>query len=267
MRAERVGERHAARANRAAWSREAQRSRAPIQGLADKVAGYLRAGGAGDFRAHLSSSGSGSGRSRGSPTPSSMPSPCSSSPARVRSGLATPMSIMVGVGRGAQAGVLVKNAEALERLEKVDHARRRQDRHAHRGQTETHRVLPPTVSMRTICSPSRPSSSTANTRWPPRSSRARRNTASSSRRARLSFGNSGRCFGTVRVVRHRRQTRFSAERKDYRLEPLEAYAANSRKGKTAIFVAIDGNRREFSPSPIRSSQPPPRRSANFTRLG
>ncbi|QTL03823.1 heavy metal translocating P-type ATPase [Aquabacter sp. L1I39] len=35
-------------------------------------------------------------------------------------GLATPMSVMVGVGRGAQAGVLVKNAEALERLEKVD---------------------------------------------------------------------------------------------------------------------------------------------------
>jgi Cu+-exporting ATPase len=35
-------------------------------------------------------------------------------------GLATPMSIMVGVGRGARAGVLVKNAEALERMEKVD---------------------------------------------------------------------------------------------------------------------------------------------------
>jgi P-type Cu+ transporter len=35
-------------------------------------------------------------------------------------GLATPMSIMVGVGRGAQAGVLIKNAEALERVEKVD---------------------------------------------------------------------------------------------------------------------------------------------------
>ncbi len=35
-------------------------------------------------------------------------------------GLATPMSIMVAVGRGAQEGVLVKNAEALERLEKVD---------------------------------------------------------------------------------------------------------------------------------------------------
>jgi Cu+-exporting ATPase len=35
-------------------------------------------------------------------------------------GLATPMSIMVGVGRGAEAGVLIKNAEALERFERVD---------------------------------------------------------------------------------------------------------------------------------------------------
>ena len=35
-------------------------------------------------------------------------------------GLATPMSIMVGVGRGARAGVLIKDAEALERMEKVD---------------------------------------------------------------------------------------------------------------------------------------------------
>jgi Cu+-exporting ATPase len=35
-------------------------------------------------------------------------------------GLATPMSIMVGVGRGAREGVLIKNAEALERMEKVD---------------------------------------------------------------------------------------------------------------------------------------------------
>ena len=35
-------------------------------------------------------------------------------------GLATPMSIMVGTGRGALAGVLIKNAEALEVMEKVD---------------------------------------------------------------------------------------------------------------------------------------------------
>jgi Cu+-exporting ATPase len=35
-------------------------------------------------------------------------------------GLATPMSIMVGIGRGAQAGILIKNAQALERMERVD---------------------------------------------------------------------------------------------------------------------------------------------------
>lgn len=35
-------------------------------------------------------------------------------------GLATPMSIMVGVGRGAQTGILIRNAEALERMEKLD---------------------------------------------------------------------------------------------------------------------------------------------------
>lgn len=35
-------------------------------------------------------------------------------------GLATPMSIMIGVGRRARAGVLIKNAEALERMEKID---------------------------------------------------------------------------------------------------------------------------------------------------
>ncbi len=35
-------------------------------------------------------------------------------------GLATPMSVMVGIGKGAQTGVLIKNAEALERLDKID---------------------------------------------------------------------------------------------------------------------------------------------------
>jgi Cu2+-exporting ATPase len=35
-------------------------------------------------------------------------------------GLATPMSVMVGVGKGAQVGVLIKNAEALENMNKVN---------------------------------------------------------------------------------------------------------------------------------------------------
>jgi Cu+-exporting ATPase len=98
---------------------DAQRSRAPIQRLADRVAGWfvpvvivvaLIAFGVWAFFG---------------PEPRMafglvaavsvliIACPCAL-------GLATPMSIMVGVGRGAQAGVLIKNAEALERMEKID---------------------------------------------------------------------------------------------------------------------------------------------------
>jgi Cu+-exporting ATPase len=97
---------------------EAQRSRAPIQGLADKVAAIfvptVVAVAALTFGLWMWLG----------PEPRLayaivngvavliIACPCAL-------GLATPMSIMVGVGRGAQEGVLVKNAEALERLEKV----------------------------------------------------------------------------------------------------------------------------------------------------
>jgi len=50
-------------------------------------------------------------------------------------GLATPVSLATGIGRGAQAGILVKNAEALERLAQATTAAHRQDRHLDRGQT------------------------------------------------------------------------------------------------------------------------------------
>jgi Cu+-exporting ATPase len=98
---------------------EAQRSRAPIQGLADKVAGIfvplvlavavLTFGlwmwlGPEPTLAHAIVN---------AVAVLIIACPCAL-------GLATPMSIMVGVGRGAQLGVLIKNAEALERLEKVD---------------------------------------------------------------------------------------------------------------------------------------------------
>jgi Cu+-exporting ATPase len=97
---------------------DAQRSRAPIQGLADQVAAYFVPAvlviSVVTFLVWLWLG----------PEPKLayavvnavavliIACPCAL-------GLATPMSIMVCVGRGAQAGVLVKNAEALERLEKV----------------------------------------------------------------------------------------------------------------------------------------------------
>jgi Cu+-exporting ATPase len=98
---------------------EAQRTRAPIQSLADKVAGYFVPGvvlvAALTFFTWLLVG----------PEPQFahalvnavavliIACPCAL-------GLATPMAIMVGTGRGAHAGVLIKNAEALEALEKVD---------------------------------------------------------------------------------------------------------------------------------------------------
>ena len=98
---------------------EAQRSRAPIQRLADRVAGWfvpvVIAVAVLAFIAWMI----------WGPTPAFayallaavsvliIACPCAL-------GLATPMSIMVGVGRGAAEGILIRNAEALERLEKVD---------------------------------------------------------------------------------------------------------------------------------------------------
>ena len=98
---------------------EAQRSRAPIQRIADMVSGYFVPVVFGvAVAAFLVWSNYG-------PPPSFafaliaavsvliIACPCAL-------GLATPISIMVGMGRGAHAGVLIRNAEALERLEKVD---------------------------------------------------------------------------------------------------------------------------------------------------
>jgi Cu+-exporting ATPase len=98
---------------------EAQRSRAPIQRLADQVSGWF-------VPAVIAVAGLAfASWSIWGPEPRFtfalvaavsvliIACPCAL-------GLATPMSIMVGVGRGAQSGVLIRNAEALERMEKVD---------------------------------------------------------------------------------------------------------------------------------------------------
>ena len=118
MRAEKVG-RETMLAKIVQMVADAQRSRAPIQRLADRVSGWfvplVMAVAIAAFLAW----------STWGPEPRFtfglvaavsvliIACPCAL-------GLATPMAIMVGVGRGAQAGVLIKNAEALERFERVD---------------------------------------------------------------------------------------------------------------------------------------------------
>lgn len=118
MRAEKVG-RDTMLARIVQMVAEAQRSRAPIQRLADQVAGYF-------VPAVITIAIAAFGVwAMFGPEPRLafglvaavtvliIACPCAL-------GLATPMSIMMGVGRGAQAGVLIKNAEALERMERID---------------------------------------------------------------------------------------------------------------------------------------------------
>jgi Cu+-exporting ATPase len=97
---------------------EAQRSRAPIQSLADKVAGiFVPAVLAVSVLTLILWMWLGPEPKLTHAIVNAVAVLIIACPCAL--GLATPMSIMVGVGRGAQEGVLVKNAEALERLEKV----------------------------------------------------------------------------------------------------------------------------------------------------
>jgi P-type Cu+ transporter len=98
---------------------EAQRSRAPIQKLADRVAAWFVPA------VVVVAVVAFAGWSLWGPDPRLAHALVSAVAVLIIAcpcalGLATPMAIMVGTGRGAQAGVLIKNAEALERLEDVD---------------------------------------------------------------------------------------------------------------------------------------------------
>jgi Cu+-exporting ATPase len=98
---------------------EAQRTRAPIQGLADRVSSYFVPAVVGvAILAFLAWSIYGPPPAMAFALVSAISVLIIACPCAL--GLATPMSIMVGIGRGAQAGVLVRDAEALERMERVD---------------------------------------------------------------------------------------------------------------------------------------------------
>ena len=97
----------------------AQRSRAPIQKLADQVSGWFVPSVVGvSLIAFAAWSLFGPAPPLGHAVVNAIAVLIIACPCAL--GLATPMSIMVGTGRGASAGVLVKNAEALELMEKID---------------------------------------------------------------------------------------------------------------------------------------------------
>src|SRR5207302_5929507 len=98
---------------------QAQRSRAPIQRLADKVAGwFVPAVIALSILTFIAWAILGPQPRLAHAIVNAVAVLIIACPCAL--GLATPMAIMVGTGRGAHAGVLIKNAEALESLEKID---------------------------------------------------------------------------------------------------------------------------------------------------
>ena len=118
MRAERVG-RDTMLSQIVRMVAAAQRSRAPIQKLADKVsAWFVPSVVAASLLAFAAWSLFGPAPPLSHAIVNAIAVLIIACPCAL--GLATPMSIMVGTGRGASAGVLVKNAEALELMEKVD---------------------------------------------------------------------------------------------------------------------------------------------------
>jgi len=118
MRAEKVGA-DTVLSQIVAMVAEAQRSRAPIQRLADTVSGwFVPAVIAIALVAFVAWAKFGAEQPLAQGLVAAVSVLIIACPCAL--GLATPMSIMVGVGKGAKAGVLIKNAEALEHMEKVD---------------------------------------------------------------------------------------------------------------------------------------------------
>jgi Cu+-exporting ATPase len=118
MRAEKIGS-DTVLARIVAMVSEAQRSRAPIQRLADQVSAvFVPAVIAVAIIAFAAWMIWGPSPALASALVAAVSVLIIACPCAL--GLATPMSIMVGVGKGAGAGILIKNAEALERFEKVD---------------------------------------------------------------------------------------------------------------------------------------------------
>ena len=188
-------------------------------------------------------------------------------------GLATPMSIMVGVGRGAQAGVLIKNAEALERMEKVDTLVVDKTGTLTEGKPAVTAIVPAAgfaeaEVLRLAASVERASEHPLADGDRPRGGAARASRLAAVDRLRLA-DRQGRARHRRGQAASRSATRHSS--------PSSASTPHARRarpkrcaqdGATAIFVAVDGKRRRrLRASPIRSRRRRRRRSPASRREG
>ena len=170
-------------------------------------------------------------------------------------GLATPMSIMVGVGRGAQAGILVKNAEALERMEKVDTLIVDKTGTLTEGKPKVVAVIPAKGEseaevLRLAASVERasehPLAAAIVAAAADRGIALAKVANFDSRPARASSAQSKAVKSRLAAIG------FSpnAASRRLRLQPTPSDCA--RDGATVIFLAVDGDLPAFSASPIRS---------------
>jgi Cu+-exporting ATPase len=241
MRAERVGH-ETMLAQIVQMVAAAQRSRAPIQRLADQVAGwFVPAVIAAALLAFVAWAWFG-------PEPRFafgllaavsvliIACPCAL-------GLATPMSIMVGVGRGAHEGVLIRDAEALERLEKVDTLVVDKTGTLTEGKPKLVAVVPAEGNdeadlLRLAASVEQASE------HPLARAIVAAATERSIRPARVLGFDQPTGKGAIGMVEHRRVALGNAaflRELDIATTPLEAEAEHLRQdGATAIFITIDG---------------------------
>ena len=249
---------------------EAQRSRAPIQRLVDVVAGwFVPAVVAVAIIAFVAWSIFG-------PPPAMaygliaavsvliIACPCAL-------GLATPMSIMVGTGRGAQVGVLIKNAEALERFAKVDTLVVDKTGTLTEGKPKVTTLVPAegideNELLRLAASLERASEHPLAAAIV--AAAKERGLAGSWRRADFDSitgkGVRGRVDGREVAIGNQRLL----ESLDIDPGPLAERAERQRaEGETVMFVAVDGRPRAWSASPIRSRRPRPARSRRCAARG
>ena len=223
---------------------EAQRSRAPIQGLADKVAGiFVPAVLAVSVLTFVVWLWIGPEPRLAHAIVNAVAVLIIACPCAL--GLATPMSIMVGVGRGAQEGVLVKNAEALEQLEKVTTLVVDKTGTLTEGKPKLMDILPVDGLRRARVAASCRLAGAEQRTPTGRRDCPRREAAEphSRRRTRLSFRDGGR------GRRHRRRSCsvWSANRTSCEVKRSPTWnrwkpsaVKLQEDGKTAMFVAIDG---------------------------